>query len=85
MRLLLALCLLLSSVAFPKDKECARSCDDLLKPMAADCRKSEKGGGHGGGDKHEDSHNDAEACQAAMKKMRTACLKDCSGEPRKKR
>lgn len=88
MRALLVTLLLSAPGALAKDPACARSCDDLLKTLSADCRKAaqpEKHGGKHGGDKHEDSHNDGEACQSVLKKMRTACLKDCQGEPAKKR
>lgn len=83
MRFLL-LALLLTPSAFAANRECAKSCDELLKSMAADCRKSEKGGG---GAKHpgEDGHNDSEACNANLKKMRLACTKNCQGEQSRKR
>lgn len=83
MRFLL-LALLLTSSAFAANRECGKNCDELLKSMAAECRKAEKGGG---GPKHpgEDSHNDAEACNANLKKMRLACTKNCQAESSKKR
>ena len=80
----LLLALLLPLPAFAANRECAKTCDELLKSMAADCRKAEKGGG---GAKHpgEDSHNDAEACNANLKKLRLACTKSCQAESSKKK
>ena len=63
---------------------CGRDCDELLQPMAVECRKSSKGGESHGGEKAE-AHNDAEACQASLKKLRVACLKQCASEQKKKR
>lgn len=81
MRLLLVLGLLLPLAAPGKDRECSKRCDELLKTLAASCRKAEKGGKHKG----EDSHNDAEACQATLKKIRAECLKDCQKVPKRER
>lgn len=79
----LLLSLLLTPAAFAANRECNKQCDELLKTMAADCRKSEKGGGakHPG----EDSHNDAEACNANLKKMRLACTKSCQSDSLKRK
>ena len=82
MRLLLALALLLLPlVAFAKDPACARSCDELLKPLLAECRES------GGGDHHgkDEEHDAAEACKNNATKLRAACLKQCASEAPKKR
>lgn len=75
--------LLLPALSVAKDPACAKNCNDLLKSMAADCRRAEKG--EGPGHKGGDHHNDAEACQASLKKMQTACMKDCTTQPKKKR
>ncbi|MBL8924369.1 MAG: hypothetical protein JNJ54_36310 [Myxococcaceae bacterium] len=80
MRFVLALCFLLPVAAPAKDRECSKKCDELLKTMAADCRK-----GEGGKHKGEESHNDAEACQAALKKIRAGCVKDCQQVPKRAR
>jgi hypothetical protein len=76
----LALALLLPLTSLAKDPACAKKCDELLKSMAAECRRDE-----GGKHKGEDGHDDAAACQANLKKLRVACLKDCAQEPKRKR
>lgn len=83
MRLALALALLLPLVSLAKDPACAKKCDELLKGMAAECRRAEKG--EGGKHKGEEAHNDAEACQANLKKLRVGCFKDCQQTPKKAR
>ena len=82
MRVLLTAVLFVAGSAFAADLECSRSCDELMKGMAADCRKAGKGGDHHGG---EAEHGGAEACQSVMKKLRASCLKDCSSSQKKKK
>lgn len=84
MRLFLTLALLLSGSAFAKDLACARSCDDLLKGMAANCRDPGKAEDHHEGGKAAEREA-TEACQNSMKKLRASCIKQCSTEPKKKR
>ncbi|MDP1916948.1 MAG: hypothetical protein Q8L14_11905 [Myxococcales bacterium] len=84
MRVLLIAALLVAGSAFARDPACSRSCDDLMKRMAVDCRKTGKGAEQHGGGKAEAQHA-AEACQNAMKKLRVSCLKECASDQKKKR
>jgi hypothetical protein len=73
------------SLARPKpSRDCTKQCDDVLKTMAAECRALEKG--KGGGHDHEggaEAKNLAIACKENLTKMRSACVKQCSEEPRR--
>ncbi len=66
--------------ALGKDRECAKKCDEGLRPMAADCRKSEKEPAHEGGGRAE-----AESCKSRLAMLRTACMKDCTTEKKQSR
>ncbi|MBM4779452.1 MAG: hypothetical protein GQE15_17230 [Archangiaceae bacterium] len=78
MRFLL-LALMLASPAFAANRECAKSCDELVKNMAVQCRRAEKNEAKGSG------HGDGDLCQANMKKVRLACNKSCQAESAKKK
>jgi hypothetical protein len=82
MRALLVCVVLASTAALAANEECSRSCDEVLKPMIAECR-----GGAKGGKKHadEDSGAAARVCAARLSKVRSACLQDCQKSNMKRR
>ena len=75
--------LLLAGSSFARDPACSSSCDELMKRMAVDCRKTGKGAAQNGGGEAEARHV-TEACQDGMKKLRAECLKDCRSDQKKK-
>lgn len=74
------LVLLGAGEAFAKEASCNKTCDELLKATAAECRRAEKHESHGGEHEH-----DGDACQRVLKQLRTQCLQTCQANTRKKR
>lgn len=79
MRFLLLVLMFASSAFAAPNRECAKSCDELVKNMAVQCRRAEKNEAKGSG------HGDGDLCQANMKKVRLACNKSCQAETAKKK
>jgi hypothetical protein len=86
----LLLVVAVTAFAAPKvSRDCIKQCDEVLKPMAAECRAAEKGGdkAHKDKDHHPEepgeAKNMADSCKATLGKMKSACLKECSNEPRR--